>query len=486
MTTKEPTLEDYVSTGRLPVLKRGERVIWDDRVAGLGLRLRADGAPVWIRRQRVNGRTVKRSLGRLDAMGIETARRAAVALFDPDLLTPTLPAPTLADFVPTYLDDNAGRWRPNTVVSHRCGLMHHVVPMLGAKPVDAITRVDVLAWLDGLEVAAGSRNRALAVLSGLMQHAEAVGLRPEGSNPCAGLGRRQSSFKARYLDDQGFPRLASALDRLEAAHPVEVALIRFVMLTGARRGEALALKWTMIQGSRAVLPDSKTGPKTLWLCAPLRRLLSELAKGSMSPRVFAMANGRNMNGALDRVWTEARRLAGLEGLRLHDLRHSYASIAVSTGEDLKTVAGLLGHAELETTKGYAHLATAPIQAAAGRVADHLAGAITPAVPVEPIQPQPPKPPRPARQPKTVPVEKQAKPITPDPKPAKTVKPKRKRKNPSTVEKTARYWRPHIDAFRQSDLRLDAFCREHDLDPRRFHQAMIRDYKRRKAEKEFWR
>ena len=476
MTTKERTLEEYLSTGRLPVLNRGERVIWDDRVAGLGLRLRADGAPVWIRRQRVNGRIVKRSLGRLDAMGIETARRAAVALFDPDLLTPTLSAPTLADFVPTYLDDNAGRWRPNTVISHRCGLMHHVVPMLGTKPVDAIIRADVLAWLDGLEVAAGSRNRALAVLSGLMQHAEAVGLRPEGSNPCAGLGRRQSSFKARYLDDQGFARLASALDHLTAAHPVEVALIRFVMLTGARRGEALALEWTMIQGSRAVLPDSKTGPKTLWLCAPLRRLLSELAKDSMSPRVFAMANGRNMNGALNHVWTEARRLAGLEGLRLHDLRHSYASIAVSTGEDLKTIAGLLGHAELETTKGYAHLATAPIQAAAGRVADHLAGAITPAVPVEPIQPRPPKPPKPERQPKPAQVENKA----------KTVKPKRKRKNPSTVDKTARYWRPHIDAFRQSDLRLDAFCREHDLDPRRFHQAMIRDYKRRKAEKGIWR
>lgn len=477
MTTKEPTLEDYVSTGQLPVLNRGEWVIWDDRVARLGLRLRADGAPVWIRRRRVNGRIVKRSLGPLDAMGIEAARGAAVAMFDHDLLTLTSPVPTLVDFVPTYLDDNAGRWRPDTVVGHRCGLMRHAVPVLGAKPVDAIIRADVLAWLDGLEVAAGSRNRALAVLSGLMQHAETVGLRPVGSNLCAGLRRRQSSFKARYLDDRDFARLASALDRLTAAHPVEVALIRFVMLTGARRGEALTLEWTMTQGSRAVLPSSKTGPKTLWLWAPLRRLLSELAKGSMSPRVFAMANWQNLGGALNRVWTEARRLAGLEGLRLHNLRHSYASVAVPIGEDLKTVARLLGHAEFETTGGYAHLATGPIQAAAGRVAGHLAAAITPAVPVEPIQ---------LRQPKSGQVENKAKPMTPASRPAKTAKPKRKRKRPSTVDKTARYWRAHTNAFRQSDLRLDAFCREYDLDPRRFHQAMIRDHKRRKTEKGIWR
>ncbi len=485
MTTKEPTLEDYVSTGRLPVLDRGEQVIWDDRVAGLGLRLRNDGAPVWIRQRRIKGRIIKRSLGRLDAMGIEAARQTAIAMFDPDLLARTLPAPTFADFVPTYIDDNAGRWRPNTVISHRHDLMRHAVPVLGPKPVDAITRADVLAWLDNLKVAAGSRNRALAVLSGLMLHAETVGLRPEGSNPCAGLRRRQSSFKARYLDDQGFARLALALDQLTAAHPVEVALIRFVMLTGARRGEALTLEWTMIQGSQAVLPDSKTGPKTLWLCAPVRRLLSGLAKEAMSLRVFVMPDGRNMGGALDRVWTEARRLAGLEGLRLHDLRHSYASVAVSTGEDLKTVAGLLGHAELETTKGYAHLAIAPIQAAAGRIAHHLADAIRPNVPVEPIRPQPPEPPRPARQPKPAPVERQVMLSTPPaPKPAK--KKRARKKSPSIAKATARYWRPHIDAFRQSDLRLDAFCRKHDLNPKRFHQAMIRNHKRRKAAREFWR
>ena len=445
MTTREPTLEERLSNGQLPRLDDGERVIWDDRVTGLGLRLRARSMPVWIGQRRVEGRTVKRTLCGLDGMGIEEARDVARSLFDLGGRRLRV-APTLASFVPTFIEDNAGRWKPNTVKAHRRGLMRHTVPVLGAKPVDAITRADVVAWQDGLDMAAGSRNRMLAVLSGLMLHAESVGLRPEGSNPCAGLRRRRSGFKAQYLDDRGFARLAVALDHLKKEHPVEIALLRFLMLTGARRGEALMLEWTMIHGSRAVLPDSKTGPKTLWLSAPVRRLLAALAKESMSSHVFALSDGRKMRGALSRCWTKVRCLAGLQGFRLHDLRHSYASVAVSTGEDLKTVAGLLGHSELETTKGYAHLAVAPIQAAAGRISGHLAEALTPATPVEPIQSPPrKKPKRRRRKPKLARPKIVTKPKKPAAKPAKAVRRRPKTKTPTVAAKAAYVWKPHIKA-----------------------------------------
>ena len=327
MATREPTLEEQLSKDRLPTIDDGDRVIWDHRLTGLGLRLRARSSPVWIGQRRIDGRTVKRTLGALDNMDIDEARAVARATFEHDGQRLRV-APTLASFVPTFIEDNAGRWKPNTIRSHRRDLLRHVVPVLGIKPVDAITRADVLAWQDRLDVAPGSRNRILAVLSGLMLHAENLGFRAEGSNPCAGLRRRQTGFKARYLDDHDFVRLAAVLDQAESARPIEVGAIRFLMLTGARQSEALALEWTMIHGNRAVLPDSKTGPKTIWLCRPVRRLLAALAEISVSPRVFAMPHGQTIRGSLRRCWHEVRALAGLDGVRLHDLRHSYASHAI--------------------------------------------------------------------------------------------------------------------------------------------------------------
>ena len=474
MATRDLTLEQRLSKGRLPTIDDGERVIWDHEMTGLGIRLRARSSPVWIGQRRIDGRTVKRTFGTLDDIGIDEARAVARATFDHDGQRLRV-APTLAGFVPIFIDDNAGRWKPNTIRSHRRDLLRHVVPVLGFKPVDVISRADVLAWQDSLDVAPGSRNRILAVLSGLMLHAESLGFRAEGSNPCAGLRRRQTGFKARYLDDHDFARLAAALDQTESTRPVEVAAIRFLMLTGARQSEALALEWTMIHGSRAALPDSKTGPKTIWLCAPVRRLLAALAEISASPRVFAMPHGQTIRSSLQRCWHEVRALAGLDGVRLHDLRHSYASVAVSTGEDLKTVAGLLGHAELETTKGYAHLAVAPIQAAAGRVSSHLAAALTPTTLVEPIRSLPRKIVKPRRRKMPKAIESST-----DPKPPRIAKTRAKKASTSPTAGAASAWRAHILAFRRSDLRLDAFCAAHGLDPTAFSRALRVHYRKRRA------
>jgi integrase len=478
MATRDLTLEQRLLKDRLPEIDDGERVIWDHRMTGLGLRLRARSSPVWIGQRRIDGRTVKRTLGMLDGMDIDEARAVARATFDHDGQRLRV-APTLASFVPIFIEDNAGRWKPNTVRSHRRDLLRHVVPVLGAMPVDAMTRADVLAWQDGLDLAPGSHNRILAVLSGLMLHAESLGFRAEGSNPCAGLRRRQTGFKARYLDDHDFARLAAALDQAEVARPIEVAAIRFLMLTGARQSEMLMLEWTMIHGSRAALPDSKTGPKTIWLCAPVRRLLAALAEISASPRVFAMPHGQTICSSLRRCWHEVRALSGLDGVRLHDLRHSYASVAVSTGEDLKTVAGLLGHAELETTKGYAHLAFAPIQAAAGRVSGHLAVALTPATPIEPFPSRPCKIAKPRRRKKPKAIDSRTDP-KPNAKPPRIAKPKAEKATTSPAAKAASAWRAHILAFRRSDLRLDAFCAAHGLDPTAFSRAMRVHYRKRRA------
>jgi len=159
-----------------------------------------------------------------------------------------------------------------------------------------------------------------------------------------------------------------------------------------------------------------------------------------------------MGGALIRAWREVRKEAGLEGLRLRDLRHSYASVAVSGGEEPRTVAALLGHAELETTMGYAHLAEAPLAAAAARIATKLADSLTPAEPVEAIQPAPRKPPK---RPPALPAD-------------------------DNLTAEQRWWERQIRAYRKSRLRLKPFCESRGLDPARMHHALRNHHERAKA------
>ena len=229
--------------------------------------------------------------------------------------------PTVRTFAPAFLADCAERWKPATRRSHAHGMKRHILPALGDRRVDALTAKDVRNWFDDLAVArAGTANRALAVLSAMMQHAETLGLRHEDSNPCKGLRRRKSGFKAHYLTDDEFAALGRALDAAEADWPVAVAALRFLLYTGARKSEALRLKWEYVHGDRAVLPDSKTGPRTIWLASPARAVLAARPRYADCPWVFASSCGGPAN--VDREWDEVRAAAGLARLRMHDLRHN--------------------------------------------------------------------------------------------------------------------------------------------------------------------
>ena len=349
-----------------------EAVLWDSAAPGLGLRARPNGRKTWIVHRRCNGSVVKRTLGALDALTVEDARHAARAMFD-ETQTGGAPAamPTVRTFAPAFLADCAERWKPATRRSHAHGMKRHILPALGDRRVDALTAKDVRNWFDDLAVArAATANRALAVLSSMMQHAEALGLRHEDSNPCKGLRRRKSGFEAHYLTDDEFAALGRALDAAEADWPVAVAALRFLLYTGARKSEALRLKWEHVHGDRAVLPDSKTGPRTIWLASPARAVLAARPRCADCPWVFASSCGEPAN--VDREWNAIRAAAGLPTLRMHDLRHSHAAVAVGGGEGLRVVAGLLGHADIKTTFGYAHLAEDSVFDAANRVSRGLA------------------------------------------------------------------------------------------------------------------
>ena len=351
-------------------------MLWDGDVAGLGLRALPSGRKTWFVQRRVTGMVLKRTLSTTDAMTVEEARCAARVLIGEAEGSDGAPAsvPTMRTFGPTFLADCAERWKPKTREAHAHNVQRFILPKFGNQRVDAITARDVRSWFDDLSATqAGSANRSLAVLSSLMKHAEDLGLRPEGSNPCRGLRRRKTGFTAHYLNDAEFAALGQALEEVEDRFPVAVAAVRFLLYTGARKSEALGLRWEHVHGDRAVLPDSKTGPRTIWLASPARAVLATLTRRQDCPWVFSSDKGRPVS--LFQAWRVIRAKARLASLRLHDLRHSHAAVAVGTGEGLRIVAGLLGHADIKTTFGYAHLAEGAVFAAADRVSRTLADAL---------------------------------------------------------------------------------------------------------------
>lgn len=409
---------------------------WDDQVNGLARRVRASGTATWVVQWRMDGRTLRRTLGGADQLTREAARAAALQLKGID--TPTPAMPTVADFAQSALRDCAGRWKPGTLNTHGWCVRRIAGALLGALPVDQVTRQHVATWLADEQ---GDASRRLAVLSFVMQHAELKGHRSPGSNPCKGLRRRRSTFQARYLSADEYQRLFQAMNACATDHPREVALIRFLAYTGARLGEALTLTWDQLTEQRAVLPDSKSGPRTLWLSAETRHLLETLPRAHTDAAVFlpelARATGRNR---VRITWRKVIDAASLGRVRLHDLRHSFASVGASLGIDLRILAGLLGHADYSSTLCYAHLGRAPIGRAAERVSRRLAQALRQTEPVTPLRPT-------------------AKPSVPGPDPT---------------------LRQHMRDYRRKPTDYRVFCRERSLDPEAFVTALRQDRERRRT------
>lgn len=358
-----------VGTADLPA--RNERLLRDTIVTGLALRLRATGARSWM----LIG-TKRQTLGNATLIPLGAARQMASIVSSPSPAPPNL-APSaplfgcearLADVLPHYLAwGENGRWKPGTLRNMRAVAAVHVLPILGRRKVRDITSEEVTRW--HLDVAAKSTaaRMALSTLSGLMLYAEDHGLREPGSNPCRGLRKKQRGHRGQLLPAATVKRLWRALDRLQGRWPDACDAVRLLILTGARRSEILGLEWDRVAGPRAVLDDSKTGPRTIWLNAPARSILDAREEAATGPYVFPAPASDGPMKVIDRAWSTIRKEADLGRLRVHDLRHHFASVAISNGIDLRLVGQLLGHHGLDSTLGYAHLSSDALMQSATRV-----------------------------------------------------------------------------------------------------------------------
>ena len=280
--------------------------------------------------------------------------------------------PLFRYFADEFMRRQGPRWKPATRESNRSALRNHILPFFGDMRVADIARADVQRWFDSMSGAPGTANRALPVLSVMMTRAELWELRPQGSNPCRNMRRYRTKPRERFLSLDELKRLGFVLDH--AGDRQAAAAVRLLLFTGARSSEITGLRWDWIRDTRAVLPDSKSGPKTIQLPPSARAVLHSLPRRSRF--VFPNPHGTAPMNDLGRRWQKLRALAGLDGVRIHDCRHTFASHAVMSGLDLYTVGRLLGHADLASTERYAHLADDHIREAAGRISGIVGAAMS--------------------------------------------------------------------------------------------------------------
>jgi integrase len=254
------------------------------------------------------------------------------------------------------------------------------VPALGHKRLDTIDRGDVLRFHANLAAYPRLANYAVAVLSRLMTWAEDRGFRKEQTNPCLRLKKYRETKRQRYLTREELARLGSVLDGVATTGGENlfiVAAIRLLLFTGARLSEILMLKWAYVDFERGLLllPDSKTGQKVVRLNQHAAEVLLGLPRVTGNPHVIVgrRANSRLVN--LQKPWRRIRALTALEDVRIHDLRHSFASFAAASRAALPMIGKLLGHDHTQTTARYAHLADDPLHQLNQQVGEDIAAAM---------------------------------------------------------------------------------------------------------------
>ena len=386
----------------------------DQRCQGLALWVKPAGRRVWVLDYRINGRQRRLTLGRADTLiadeAVKLARKHRVSIDNGrDPLAEREAARradaanvTLTAFFARYEDEHAKpKKKARSAADDRTTFDRDIKPVLGQVRVPDLTAEQVgrLHRQITARPAPILANRALALLSTMLNLAERWGLRPVNSNPCRHIEKNRERKTHRFLSGEQLTALGKALAAAERAPkeseehvtPVMLAAIRLLVFTGMRRGEVMNLKWEDVNLEAGVLDlgDSKTGRKLVTLNAPAVQLLDGLAKARRDGEQYVFPGrspGKPLVG-LPKVWRDLRKRAGLEAVRLHDLRHSYASTAAGLGASLPVIGALLGHTVPATTQRYAGLADDPRRQAAEAVGKRLASLLAaPAEAESPVVP----------------------------------------------------------------------------------------------------
>ncbi len=349
----------------------------DTELRGFGVRVMPAGGKRFFVQRQHRGERVWKIVGDAGSMSIAEARAAAVetlAVIRRGEEPPHRPDETLFEAVAEIVFERYARlWKAGTLRVNRDYLRSQILPRFAGRQIADIDRQEVRNWFASRSATPVAADRSMPVLSIIMREAETMGLRPEGSNPCRGIRRYRRKGRERFLSDEEIHRLSAWLRAHEARRPQQVAVIRLLLLTGCRKGEILTLQWSDYREGHLFLQDSKTGPRTVWLSEPARTILDALGRKSRWVFPATRRDGPRSADWLSYFWNEVRAEADLNDLRLHDLRHSHASLALRQGETVLAIGRLLGHRRAETTLKYTHAADAMAREAAETVGAVLGG-----------------------------------------------------------------------------------------------------------------
>ncbi|MBW8785275.1 MAG: tyrosine-type recombinase/integrase [Novosphingobium sp.] len=366
--------------------RSSEYVLWDGHIPGFGVRVSPSGRKSYFVQYRAGCRSRKLTLGPQGVLTPEQARSLAIqalaavrAGHDPaeerKLRREAITVRELADrFDREHI---AVRTKESTAKEYRRNLKRFIVPALGRLRVQEVSRSDIARIHHDLRHIPYQANRNLEIISKMFVLAELWGLRPDGSNPRRHIAKYPEHKRERFLSAAELGRLGTVLKEM-AAERVElasaIAAVRLLLFTGCRLNEIVKLRWEHVDLAEAVLrlPDSKTGAKVVHLGHAAVDLLAAIEPRPLNPHVIVGTLPGKPLSDLQPFWQRVRTRAGLQGVRIHDLRHTFASVAVAAGQGLPIIGKLLGHSQVQTTARYAHLAADPVRAAANDVASMIA------------------------------------------------------------------------------------------------------------------
>ena len=359
-----------------------DTVYWDGELTGFGIRVRKSGRKNYILQTRIDGKLRWFTIGQHGRVTVDEARAAALEILaatkkgiDPrDANAKREAEPVMAELGRRFLEEYVPvHCKPSTRGEYRRSVELFIDPAIGEMRISEVQRKDIAKLHHDMRDKPYQANRTLGVLSKMFSLAEVWGLRPDGSNPCRHVKRYKENKRERFLSPEETERLGEVLREAESEMPSAVAAFRLLLLTGCRLSEIQFLRWDCVKDDCIELRDAKTGGRAVPLGPEARAVLADLPREDGNPWVIAGKVPSSHITDLQKPWRRIRERAGLQEVRIHDLRHSYASRALALGESLTMIGKLLGHTQVQTTARYAHLARDSIQTAAARITGSIGG-----------------------------------------------------------------------------------------------------------------
>ena len=324
--------------------------IRDSKLTGFGIRVLPSGGKRFFIHLQYRGKRVWQIVGDADAMNLAEARSRAtstLAAIRHGAVAPVLAEQTCFEAVAEAVFRRYARiWKAGTLRVNQSYFRRQLLPWFAGRQITDITRQDIQRWFASLCATPVAADRSAPLLSVILKEAELIGYRPQGSNPCRGIRRYRRKGCERYLPEEEIKRVAARLSAHQGERPLQVAVVRLLLLTGCRMSEILTLRWSDYRDGHLFLRDSKTGPRTVWLSRPARDVLENIDRVRSWVFPGQRAGQPASQAWMWLFWKRVRAEADLPDVRLHDLRHCFASHAVMTGVPIPVVSRLLGHSKV--------------------------------------------------------------------------------------------------------------------------------------------